>query len=47
MATAHEENTSIFQEIKADDKIEVEIINFQFKLNSDNIQVIGKFIKKI
>ena len=47
VATAHEENTNIFQEIKQDDKIEVEIINYQFKLNSDNIQVIGKFIKKL
>ena len=47
VASAHEENTNIFQEIKADDNIEVEIINFQFKLNSDNIQAIDKFIKKI
>ena len=47
VATAHEENTSIFQGITQDDKIEVEIINYKFKLNSDNIQVIGKFIKKI
>lgn len=47
VATAHHDNISIFDGIEKGDTIQVEIINFKFKLNSDNIQVIGKFIKKI
>jgi|TARA_B110000977_G_scaffold145983_1_gene185168 DNA-directed RNA polymerase subunit E'/Rpb7 len=47
VATAHHDDISIFDGINKEDTIQVEIINFKFKLNSDNIQVIGKFIKKI
>ena len=47
VAAAHHENTSIFESIKPEDEILVEIINFKLKLNSTNIQVIAKFIKKI
>lgn len=47
VAAAHHTNINIFEEIKPGENILVEIINFKFKLNSDNIQVIGKFIKKL
>lgn len=46
VATAHHDDISIFDGLEKGDNIQVEIINFKFKLNSDNIQVIGKFIKK-
>jgi hypothetical protein len=47
VATAHHEDISIFENINQHDEILVEVINFKIKLNSDNIQVIGKFIKKL
>tara|TARA_B100000575_G_scaffold294364_1_gene309851 strand:+ start:38593 stop:39114 length:522 start_codon:yes stop_codon:yes gene_type:complete len=47
IAAAHHENTDIFNDIETNDRLEIEIINYKFKLNAENIKVIGKFIKKI
>lgn len=47
LASVHHEDTSGFSDLEKDDTILVEVINFSFKLNSDNIRVIGKFISKV
>jgi len=47
IAAAHHENPSVFDEIQIDDKLEIEIINYKFKLNSNDIKVIGKLIRKL
>lgn len=47
LASVHHEDTSIFKDLNKDDVIRIEVINFSFKLNSDSIRVIGKFISKV
>ncbi len=47
LASVHHEDTSIFENLNKDDTILIEVINFTFKLNSDNIRVIGKLVSKV
>ena len=47
IAAAHHDDTDIFNDIQTNDRLEIEIINYKFKLNAENIKVIGKLIKKI
>lgn len=43
----HSDNIELFNTIDKDDLLEIEIITHKFKLNSEHIQVLGKFKKKI
>lgn len=43
----HHSNTEIFDSIKENDVIRIEVIASQYEFNDENIQVIGKFIEKI
>jgi hypothetical protein len=45
IASAHHSNTEDFININVNDTVEVEIINYKYKINSKNIKVIGKYIK--
>ncbi len=47
IASAHHNNTDVLGEIEIGSEIEVEIINYKFKLNSSNIKVIAQYIKTI
>ena len=46
LAAVHHEDSSVFDQVEKDDTILVEVINYNFKLNSDNIRVIGKLLSK-
>jgi hypothetical protein len=46
VAAIHHEDTSFFEKIKVNDLITVEIVNYKFQLNDDNIKVVAKFIQK-
>lgn len=47
IASAHHNNTDILGEIETGSEIEVEVINYKFKLNSTNIKVIAQYLKTI
>lgn len=40
-------NTEIFDSIKENDNILVEVVASQYEFNDENIQVIGKFVEKL
>ena len=47
IATAHHDNISDLSELEPGTSIEVEIINYKFKLNASNIKVIARYIKTV
>lgn len=47
IASAHHKDTDVLGEIETGSEIEVEIINYKFKLNSSNIKVIAQYLRTI
>ena len=47
IATAHHDNIADLSELEPGTSIEVEIINYKFKLNASNIKVIARYIKTV
>lgn len=47
VASAHHNDTNILSEIETGSEIEVEVINYKFKLNASNIKVIAKYLRTI
>jgi len=46
VSSAHHEDTSFLDKLEKDNEIIVEIVNYKFQLNDDNIKVIAKFVRK-
>ena len=47
VASAHHNDTNILSEIETGSEIEVEVINYKFKLNASNIKVIAQYLRTI
>ena len=46
LASVHHNEPNVFSDIDTGDIIEVEVINFKYKLNADDIKIVGKLISK-
>ena len=47
VASAHHNDTDILGQIETESEIEVEVINYKFKLNASNIKVIAQYLRTI
>jgi DNA-directed RNA polymerase subunit E'/Rpb7 len=45
--TTHHNDASYYNNLEKDDKVQVRIISYKYKLNDESIQVIGQFVKKV